>query len=102
MTELPIACKLTESEFRARKDGLLQQMRDLAKEVKAIDSGYALRFAAEDGLLLKLAKIMEQERKCCPFLKFRLQVECATGTIGLDITGPEGTKKFLHELLRLT
>jgi hypothetical protein len=101
MTQLPIACTLAESELRARQDSVLEHMRGLAKEVTELESGYAFRFVAEDGLLLELAEMIEQERKCCPFLQFKLLVEYATGPIWLDITGPEGTKAFLHEVLQL-
>ena len=39
MTELPIACTLAESELRARQGGVLEQMRDLAKEVTELEAG---------------------------------------------------------------
>jgi hypothetical protein len=101
MTELSVACKLTQSDLRARQAGILDHLRSLAKIMKELESGYAFQFVAEDGLLLQLAEMIEQERKCCPFLQFKLLVECATGPIWLDITGPEGTKTFLHEVLQL-
>jgi hypothetical protein len=101
MTDLPVACRLAESDLRARQGGVLEHMRGVAKEVKDLESGYAFRFAAEDGLLPELAEMIEQERKCCPFLKFKFLVEPAAGPIWLDITGPEGTKTFLREVLQL-
>ena len=102
MADLPIACNLTESEFQIRRGSTLERVRNLAKEVKSLKAGYSFRFTPEDGLLLDLAAMIEQERKCCPFLDFELIVESATGPLWLKITGPEGTKSFLRDLFQLT
>jgi hypothetical protein len=39
--------------------------------------------------------MIELERRCCPFLQFRLTVEPNRGATWLELTGPEGTKDFL-------
>ena len=45
-----------------------------------------------------IARTIDSERECCPFLQFTLTVEPASGPIHLDLTGPSGTREFLTGL----
>lgn len=101
-TELPIACLLPAPELRARTAGEINELTKLAREITALEDGYQLRFEPEGGLLVRLAAFVERERECCPFLRFDLTVEPAAGPIYLRLTGPEGTKTLLQEVLRLS
>ena len=94
-TSLPIACSLTSAELQERRSSLLQTVRSAVLEVKELDDGYAYSFPSEGKWLRELVSLIELERQCCPFLRFRLTVEANGGPMWLDLTGPEGTKEFL-------
>jgi len=67
-----------------------------AMERKPIEGGAAFRFRVD--ALPELAAFIGNERRCCPFLAFRLTLTPAD-TLWLELTGPEGTAEFLeHEL----
>lgn len=72
-------------------------IRDLfTREVEeriAVDTGYQYRFAAES--LGRIAKFITNERLCCPFLTFRIDLAEAGGPLWLTITGPAGIREFL-------
>ena len=96
---LPIACTLSDSELRERRDTVLQRVRSVVSEVKEIENGYAYQFPSGGGMTLELARLIDLEHRCCPFLRFQLTIEPGQGPIWLEMTGPEGTKDFLSEIL---
>jgi hypothetical protein len=101
MSSLPVACSLSTPELREREATVLAKVGAQVREVQDLDSGYALRFAPEDGVLPDLSTLIELERQCCPFLRFELKVLPAKGPIWLELTGPEGTREFLRTILAL-
>ena len=48
-----------------------------------------------------LSRFIANERKCCPFMTFELEIAAASGPIWLRMTGPEGTRDVLEAELRL-
>ena len=56
--------------------------------------GYALRFAADD--YAAITQFIDNERRCCPFLRFVLEVPPGGDPIRLEITGPEGARDVLR------
>jgi hypothetical protein len=73
----------------------LQKFRSAVTELRELEDGYSYCFPADADLLAELARLVNLERQCCPFLRFRLTVESGNGPICLEMTGPEGTKEFL-------
>ncbi len=98
MTELPIACTLSAGELAGRA-GELAAVLGRAAERREREDWLELRFAPVPGIVSELARVIEQERACCAFLRFRLTVEPAAGPISLELTGPPGTRDFLQSLL---
>ena len=98
-TDLPIACKLTDSDFQQRRAGLLKTVAGGVVETKELEDGYAYRFPLDATWVATLAKLITVERECCPFLRFSLRLEPAGGPIWLELTGPPGTKDFLNSIL---
>jgi len=96
MSELPIACTLTSSDLQERRTTVLEKFRREITESKELDNGYAYSLSAETSLQ-DLATMIDLERQCCPFLRFRVEVEPAG--VRLELTGPPGTKEFLSALL---
>ena len=99
MKELPIACMLTPAQLAERRAGLIAGLRSRAERVERIASGVRLHFAAASGCLHEIARTIDAERQCCPFLEFRLTVAPGLGPMTLEVTGPAGTADFLMDLL---
>ena len=95
MTELPVACSLSEPELAARRAGVLGDVRRSALEARWIADGVQLRFPAEPAVLSLLATFIDLERRCCAFLRFQLAVEPGGGPVWLTLTGPPGSREFL-------
>jgi hypothetical protein len=85
------------SEHFARANRLFLQ---LASERNELTNGYEFRFDAS--ALAEVARFIENERKCCPFMTFDLQVSPAAGPLWLRMTGPEGARAVLDAELNLS
>jgi hypothetical protein len=70
-----------------------------AAERADLPDGYAFRFAVDK--LVELARFIDNESKCCPFVTFDLQIAPGSGPTWLKITGPEGTREVLEAELSL-
>jgi hypothetical protein len=95
MTELPVACTLSERELAERRAGLLQDLRRHREGVRWLPDGAACRYAPGHDVVASLAEFLRLESQCCAFLRFRLTIEPAGGPIWLELTGPAGTREFL-------
>jgi hypothetical protein len=93
--DLPIACNLTAPELQGRRSTVLQKVRSAVLEVRELEDGYAYTFPSDGEWLGAVAGLIELERQCCPFLRFRITVHENGGPLLLEMTGPEGTKDFL-------
>jgi hypothetical protein len=98
LSELPIACSLTDPEFQRRRTELLKIFQGALLETKELADGYAYRFPSGANWIAELAQLITFERECCPFLRFNLRLEPANGPLWLELTGPQGTKDFLQAL----
>ena len=96
MTDLPVACSLTEPERAVRRAGVLREVRLAQEDARWLPDGVVLRFAAEPDRLALLSTFIELEHRCCAFLRFRLTVEPGGGPVWLELTGPPGTREFLE------
>jgi RimJ/RimL family protein N-acetyltransferase len=92
---LPVACTLSAAELQERREAVLQKVRHKVLEVRELEDGYAYSFPSEGEWLRELAGLIDLERQCCPFIRFRITVEANDGPAWLELTGPEGTKAFL-------
>jgi len=91
----PLACDLTaiDAEHRAEHIGSAEHLLfDLACERQELPHGYAFRFTADQFGLI--ATFVDNERRCCPFFAFALDVAPDGGPIWLRITGRDGVKEF--------
>ena len=94
MDQLPVACTLSEHDLAQRRAGLAE-LRNSRRDTRWLPDGVALRYAPESASIAALAELIQVERQCCPFLRFRLTVEPAGGPLWLELTGPSGTREFL-------
>jgi len=75
-------------EQRASHQALIERlMSRLAMETRELIDGYAFRFTAGD--YPEVAAYVANERLCCPFLAFEIDVGAERGPVWLRITGAE-------------
>jgi hypothetical protein len=95
--EPAIACDLTAIGVEQRDSHLTQAkhlLSQVTQEIQELADGYAFRFAADD--YPQVAAFIANERLCCPFFTFVLEVPSAQRPLWLRITGGEGVKEFLQ------
>jgi hypothetical protein len=95
--ESPIACRMSAltPEQHARRRELVSLLRPVVGQIVAMPDGYALRLPDKDDVLLQATELVTLERRCCPFLKFQIEIEAEEGGAWLRLTGREGVKDFL-------
>lgn len=59
------------------------------------ENGYVFGFPSDDDSIAMLNEFILLERRCCPFLDFRLTLPRGGGDIRLELSGPEGAKEFI-------
>ncbi|HYN88738.1 MAG TPA: hypothetical protein VER55_09415 [Ardenticatenaceae bacterium] len=94
--ETPIACDMSAipTERRDHHERLTEELFTTAvEETRELPDGYAFRVAAEYYPLV--TEFVADERLCCPFFAFALEVTPDRGPIWLRITGRDGVKQFL-------
>ena len=84
-----IPAAVRQAHFALARD--LLEVR--AEERLPLPDGYAIRFRAD--ALEAVARFVENERKCCPFLTFALTLDPDCGPLWLRMTGPAGTRAVL-------
>ena len=97
LMELPIACTLSPAEQQERRRALLDSVRRATIEVTELPLGYAYRFDPTRDVLFALSRLIDLERKCCPFLTFTLIVEAGQQSIRLEITGAPAAKSVIAD-----
>ncbi|HEV2171467.1 MAG TPA: hypothetical protein VGR40_10985 [Candidatus Binatus sp.] len=102
-TEIPIACDLDaiSASDRARYNELRAMLAAAAAGKRELPDGIAIKIATDRMTLAQLAEWISHERKCCPFMDFRIEVGSNSGPVWLSLTGRLGVKEFLsHALTR--
>ena len=95
--DLPIACDLTVLEPAVRAthmEAATQLLCSDAAEVLEIPDGYTFRYRADQ--YEQVVQFIANERRCCPFFTFTLEVTPAQGPLWLRITGNEAVKGFIQ------
>ena len=94
----PLACDLTvfAPAERARHRALVRDVvHGRCAERRELADGYALRYSADPTVFTALAEWIDLERRCCPFLRFALEVEPGGGPVWVRLTGGAGVKQVL-------
>ncbi len=99
MTDLPIACTLDLISLEQQKSGLLPGLAQQAIARVPVSEGLRLTFAPTSEVWAAIARTVDAERQCCPFLRFQLTIEPGSGPVILEVTGPPGTGAFLERLV---
>ena len=72
------------------------QLIRAVRSVQEVENGYEFTFPNETEFISRIAEFISNERLCCPFLQFRLNVLANSEPISLVLTGPMGTQEFLR------
>ncbi|MCL4301005.1 MAG: hypothetical protein KJ077_35050 [Anaerolineae bacterium] len=103
-TASPLFCDLSalDTAQRARHQANTRQLFGSVKQIEELPDGYAFYWSAEAGTILTAAEFITQERLCCPFLDFALEINSEGGPLRLTLTGREGVKQFMLAELGLS
>jgi hypothetical protein len=97
---IPLACEPQgiPSADRQGHFALLDRLfRELSLGRVTSPDGYSYRF--DPSAFELIASFVKNERKCCPFLNFSIEVRALGAPVWLRITGPDGTREFLDSEL---
>ncbi len=98
--EIPIACYLTDKELQARRKNYLDKAAEFLVDSTKLPDGFIFRFPLAESMLQNLAEIIDLERKCCPFLNFKLSLEAGKDFILLELTGAQSSREIIRELFK--
>lgn len=96
--QTPVACSLSDEEFRRREATLLAWFKSAVITTEELEHGYCFRLPGDRPSLAAIADLISAERECCPFLTFELRAEPKMGPLVLRITGPAPSKEFLKSV----
>lgn len=92
---IPLACvpeAIPEGERAGHFALIARLFRERLQQKAAVSGGYEYAFDGED--FVDIARFVENERRCCPFLTFSIEVTSEKGLL-LRLVGPPGTREFL-------
>ncbi|MAS36773.1 MAG: hypothetical protein CL610_22400 [Anaerolineaceae bacterium] len=97
--EPTLVCDLTAipTEARAAHAAASDALFGAVLEKQELEHGYAFRLPADSTVLAQAATFIANERLCCPFFRFQLDVQPG-GMCWLTLTGPDGVKDLLGGL----
>lgn len=96
----PIACNLTDAELATRRSSLLEKVRRHLVKTEERENGFVYLFPVNDTVFANLFEIIKLERKCCPFLDFKLILEAQSEFISMELSGQNGAKEAIRSLFQ--
>jgi hypothetical protein len=95
---IPLVCNM--GVFTpAQRDSHIQTTTELVQailSVQEVKNGYQFTFPNETEFITKIAEFISNERLCCSFLEFSLNIISTSEPVSLSLTGPNGTQEFLQ------
>lgn len=85
---------ITPSE-RIRHGLLSWKLKEARIETKELADGYAFRLDSQMVSIANVADWITNERKCCPFFDFEVEMERDGGPLWLKLRGNDGVKQFI-------
>ena len=101
--ELPVACDLNAlmPAERGRRRTLISAVTRATVGRAELGDGFELHLDPTKLELPLLAEWIALERRCCPFLRFRIELAPGAGRVTVALTGGDGVKDFLRSELGL-
>ena len=94
----PLSCNMNVFTSAQREAHILNtmQLAQAFQSVQEVENGYEFTFPNESEFISKIGEFISNERLCCPFLEFTLNVFSDVEPISLSLSGPVGTQEFLR------
>jgi hypothetical protein len=93
--DTPIACTLSPAGYRARLAEIADLSRQALRHVERRGLTLDLRYASEAAA--RVRRLVEEERRCCPFLQFDLHESAHEAR--LLVTAPPAAAEAVSDLL---
>jgi hypothetical protein len=95
--EIAITCNLNAipAAQREHHGTLALSLFAAVQEMKSLPSGYTFRLPATSEMILKAAEYIANERLCCPFFNFNLEIAAGGNSIWLALTGGARVRDFI-------
>ena len=95
--ESSFACDMTAlaPEQRSAHVARIKNLFRSVQSSRELPNGYAFELQNDADVLLTAAEFIVNERLCCPFFDFALEIEREGGPVWLSLTGREGVKPFI-------
>jgi hypothetical protein len=99
--DVVLACNMQAipKEMRSIHEANAKRVFASVQELRELPTGYAWRLPNETDVLQTIVAFMSYERLCCPFFRFKVEMEPDLGPVWLHITGNVDVKDFLREVL---
>jgi hypothetical protein len=96
--EIPIACDLDALApvERERRRTLIHALAQAIVGSVELEHGFELGVDSARLDLPALAEWLALERRCCPFLHFRIELAAGDGPVTVALSGGDGVKDFLR------
>lgn len=88
-----------EAADRRRYDALRERLGTRRLGIHEIPDGIAVVYPGEPDVFRDVAEWITLERRCCPFLSFRLEFDAEPPAIRLRLVGGDDVKRFLRAQL---
>lgn len=75
-----------------------KQVYASVQEIQHMPDGYGFRLPTSSAILLKAAEYIANERLCCPFIHFTVEIEPNEGPLWLRLRGDEGVKEYMRSV----
>jgi hypothetical protein len=95
-TDAVFACDAAALDAETRREHftwLREELPRLVAEIQELPGGYSLRLPGNS--FPAVSTFVDRERKCCPFLRFTIELESGGAVVWLRLTGPAGVRAFL-------
>lgn len=95
---VPFFCDMNAipAERRTQHLALTTEVFGAMQTIRELPNGYAFQLADAQGMLMKVATFIDNERLCCPFFSFTVEVAPEGGSSWLQLTGRDGVKPFIQ------
>lgn len=100
--ESPFACVMTAiaPEQRSAHIATIEKLFASVRSTRELPDGYAFELSNESDVLLTAVGFIVNERLCCPFFDFALEIQREGGLVWLSLTGRDGVKPFIMAEIR--
>lgn len=96
----PVACTIDEERAAERADWMGDDLVPAYERFEELDDGVTVHFDGATETLQHVARFVAEEKACCAFADYRIEVSPPYEETRLTVTGPDGTKEtFVEEFV---